>query len=106
MAGGRGARVRVEGLVRDRVARPGEGPDVTTAVGAALAAAPEDEGELYDLLDERTDPSRLRPRLADDIELKRFPLRWGNDYAMAANPRAMLFFRLEPWEADLVERMD
>src|SRR5262245_9448886 len=96
MAGARSASVRFDALVRDRVARGADGPDVTAAIGAALDAAPEDEGELYDLLDERTDPSRLRPRLADDIELKRFPLRWGNDYAMAANPRAMLFFRLEP----------
>jgi CRP-like cAMP-binding protein/Zn-dependent protease len=92
--------------VRDRVALPAGGPDLRRAVDLALDDAPEDDGSLYEILDQRTDPSRLRPRLAEDIEIKRFPLRWGNDYAMAANPRAMLFFRLEPWEADLIERMD
>lgn len=106
MAAGRGERAGIDPLVRARlVERPG-GPDVWAAIGTALGSAPDDDGELYDLVDERTDPSRLRPRLADDVELKRFPLRWGNDYAMAANPRAMLFFRLEPWEVDLAERMD
>ena len=46
------------------------------------------------------------PSLASDIEIKRFELRWGNDYVMVANPRAMLYFRLEPWEADLLPLMD
>ncbi|MGZ8566165.1 MAG: cyclic nucleotide-binding domain-containing protein, partial [Actinomycetota bacterium] len=41
-----------------------------------------------------------------DIEVKRFALRWGNDYVMVANPRAMLYYRLEPWEADLLPLMD
>ena len=55
---------------------------------------------------ERVDLNRFRPMLASDIEIKRFDLRWGNDYVMVANPRAMLYFRLEPWEAELLPLMD
>jgi CRP-like cAMP-binding protein/Zn-dependent protease len=98
--------VRIDAALKDRLsmARSRE-IDVWAAVGAALRV-PERGGDLWGILDERTDPARFRPKLADDVEVKRFPLRWGNDYAMAANPRAMLFFRLEPWEADLLDRMD
>lgn len=98
--------VRVDAIVRQRLSSaPAVDIDVWAAVARALRR-PKRESELWDLLQERTDPSRFRPKLADDIEVKRFPLRWGNDYAMVANPRAMLFFRLEPWEADLLELMD
>ncbi len=33
-------------------------------------------------------------------------MKWGNDYAMAARPDRMLHFELQPWEADLMEKMD
>ena len=62
--------------------------------------------DVYDRISERVDLARFRPKVAADVELKRFPLRWGNDYAMIANPRAMIYFRLEPWEADMVPLMD
>jgi CRP-like cAMP-binding protein/Zn-dependent protease len=52
------------------------------------------------------DPSRFRPRLAADIELKEFRLRWGNDYAMLANPRDLIHYRLETDEVELVRLMD
>lgn len=101
-----GRRVRIDAILEGRLSSaPAGGVDVWAAARAALRTS-EREGELWDLLDERTDPARFRPKLADDVEVKRFPLRWGNDYAVAANPRAMLFFRLEPWEADLLELMD
>jgi putative peptide zinc metalloprotease protein len=61
---------------------------------------------VYERVSDRVDLTRFRPRLAADVELKRFPLRWGNDFAMIANPRAMLYYRLEPWEADLLPLMD
>ncbi len=99
-------RVRIDQVLSARLAAPRGDIDVWAAVGAALRVPPAEEGVLWDLLDERTDGARFRPKLADDVEVKRFPLRWGNDYAMAANPRALLFFRLEPWEADLLELMD
>ena len=44
---------------------------------------------------------RFRPRLAADIEVRIFRLRWGNDYAMVANPRRLIHFQLEVWEAQL-----
>ncbi|MEX2554628.1 MAG: cyclic nucleotide-binding domain-containing protein [Actinomycetota bacterium] len=55
---------------------------------------------------ERLDPTLYKPLLAPDIEIKDFTLRWGNDYAMAANPRDLVFYRLLPWEAELMRRMD
>jgi CRP-like cAMP-binding protein/Zn-dependent protease len=62
--------------------------------------------DVYDRIGERVDLTRFRPKLAPDIELKLFPLRWGNDYAMVANPRVMLYYRLEPWEAAVLPLMD
>jgi hypothetical protein len=52
------------------------------------------------------DPAELRPRLAPDIELKEFKLRGGNDYAVIANPRDLIHYRLEPSETELVKLMD
>ena len=69
----------------------------STQVAARTSTRP-----ILDLVD----LSRFRPKLADDIEIKRFSLRWGNDYVMVANPRAMLYYRLEPWEADMLPLMD
>jgi CRP-like cAMP-binding protein/Zn-dependent protease len=94
----------IDAIVAEALRRPGTGP-LDAALDRAIADDPGDP-DVYGLVDERTDPTRLRPRLAADVEVKRFPLRWGNDYAMAANPRAMLFYRLEPWEADLLGLMD
>ena len=54
----------------------------------------------------RVDPAEWRPALAPDIEVKRFRLRWGNDYAMIANPRELIHYRLEPYEVELLPLMD
>ncbi|MGZ8475797.1 MAG: hypothetical protein ACXWWQ_06190, partial [Candidatus Limnocylindria bacterium] len=59
-------------------------------------------GELAALVD----PAEWRPTLAPDIEVKRFRLRWGNDYAMIANPRELIHYRLEPYEVELLPLMD
>ena len=40
-------------------------------------------------------PTPARP----DVEVKAFRLRWGNDYAMIANPRDSSTTRLEPGES-------
>jgi putative peptide zinc metalloprotease protein len=61
---------------------------------------------VWEVLERRLDPAHLRPRLAPDVELKEFALRWGNDYAMIANPREQLHYRLEPGEVELVRLMD
>jgi CRP-like cAMP-binding protein/Zn-dependent protease len=61
---------------------------------------------LWRTLDRLTDPALFRPRLAGDVELKEFRLRWGNDYGMIRNPRDLIHFRLEAAEVPLVRMMD
>ena len=60
------------------------------ALDAELRADPADRkpeaADAWAVLTERVDVGELRPKLADDIEVKEFHLRWGNDYAMVANP--------------------
>jgi CRP-like cAMP-binding protein/Zn-dependent protease len=68
--------------------------------------APEGDGRLWDRLSDMVDAGQFRPKLADDIELKEFKNRWGNDYAMIANPRELLHYRLEPGEVELLKLMD
>jgi CRP-like cAMP-binding protein/Zn-dependent protease len=92
----------------------GEGRAATSvyaAVGRAILRAADAEAEeapagIWETLAERVDPAEFRPELAPDIEVKEFRLRWGNDYAMVANPRALLHYRLEPGEAELLPLMD
>jgi hypothetical protein len=67
---------------------------------------PEGEGGFWDDLAEKVDPAEYRPKLAPDVEVKQFSLRWGNDYAVAANPRDLLHYRLEPGEVELLALMD
>jgi len=72
-----------------------------------VAAAPSDEElGLWAELAVKVDPAEFRPKLAADIEVKRFTLRWGNDYAIIANPRDLVHYRLEAGEADLLPLMD
>ncbi len=75
---------------------------------AELSSAPPAEGEagIWGRLVELVDPASFRPRLAPDVEVKEFHLRWGNDYAIIANPRDLLHYRLEPGEVELVALMD
>jgi CRP-like cAMP-binding protein/Zn-dependent protease len=61
---------------------------------------------FWDDLAEKVDPAEFRPKLAPDVEVKRFSLRWGNDYAVAANPRDLVHYRLEPGEVELLALMD
>jgi CRP-like cAMP-binding protein/Zn-dependent protease len=63
-------------------------------------------GGLWRHVDRRADPIRFRPRLASDVEIKEFRLRWGNDYAMIRNPRDLIHYRLAPEEVPLVGKMD
>ena len=61
---------------------------------------------LWRRLDAKLRVADLRPKLADDIEIKEFHLRWGNDYAMIANPRDLVHYRLTPDELETVRLMD
>jgi CRP-like cAMP-binding protein/Zn-dependent protease len=85
---------------------------VTAGVWARLAeqrAAPRRHGRpdgLWRRLAAEFDPGSFRPKLARDVEIKEFQLRWGNDYAMIANPRDLLHYRLEPGELETVRLMD
>jgi CRP-like cAMP-binding protein/Zn-dependent protease len=79
--------------------------DVWSLLIHPRAAAPR-AVDVWTVLEERVDLARFRPRLAPDVEVKRFRMRWGNDYAMAFNPRAFKHYRLEMWEADLLPLMD
>jgi CRP-like cAMP-binding protein/Zn-dependent protease len=64
------------------------------------------QGGFWDDLAEKVDPVEFRPKLAPDVEVKQFSLRWGNDYAIVANPRDLLHYRLEPGEVELLSLMD
>ena len=65
-----------------------------------------EDGGLWTRLEDVLDPTQLRPKLADDIEVKEFHLRWGNDYAVIANPRELVYFRLELQQLELLRLMD
>jgi CRP-like cAMP-binding protein/Zn-dependent protease len=99
------ARIRVDLAVRERIGTPHGPLDLRRVLDEALAR-PGGGADVYEQILDRVDLSRSRPKLAPDIEVKPFVLRWGNDYTMVANPRSMLYYRLEPWEADLLPLFD
>ena len=78
------------------------------AVHGAMARAPEQdhEGGIWSKLSERLDPATYRPQLRPDVEVKTFRLRWGNDYAMIANPTELLHYQLSLNDVPLLELMD
>jgi len=77
-------------------------------VRAAMISAPDEHGEvdLWSTLEHRVDPATYRPKLRSDVELKTFRLRWGNDYAMIANPTELLHYQLSVDDVPLLELMD
>ncbi len=69
--------------------------------------APQPTGtDLWARLERLVDTAEYRPRLETDIEVQEFHLRWGNDYAMIANPRDLIHYTLTPEELGLVRLMD
>jgi CRP-like cAMP-binding protein/Zn-dependent protease len=94
----------IQTVVRAALDRPGS-PVVPTALAVALAQ-PTAGVDIWGSLARTLDLTELRPRLAADVEVRVFRLRWGNDYAMIANPRRLIHFQLEVWEAELARRMD
>jgi len=79
---------------------------VYDALSRRLEAAPPAAADPWAALAARVDVAELRPRLAPDVEIKSFHLRWGNDYTMIANPRDLLHLRLTPSEAELLPLLD
>jgi CRP-like cAMP-binding protein/Zn-dependent protease len=64
------------------------------------------EANVWKTLEERVDPEAFVPLVATGTEVKNFKLRRGNDYAVVARPDHGVHFELQPWEADLMQRMD
>lgn len=79
---------------------------VAHAIQTRGPIAPEDGLGVWGRLRALVDPAEARPRLAPDVEIKEFKLRWGNDYAMIGNPRELIHYRLSPAELDVVRLMD
>jgi CRP-like cAMP-binding protein/Zn-dependent protease len=61
---------------------------------------------FWDRVAELSDPAQFRPKVADDIEIAEFKVRWGTDYAIVRNPRDLIHYRLDPNEVQLLRRMD
>ena len=77
-------------------------------VRGAIDEAADTDGErgIWATLSERVDPATYRPHLRPDVEVKVFNLRWGNDYAMIANPTDLLHYQLSVDDVPLIELMD
>ena len=100
--------LHVPGLVAAAV-RAHNATGTRPALAEAMVAAPASAADAPGLWDELTamlDPETFVPTLAAGTELKRFSMRWGNDFAIAARPDHTLHFELQPWEATLMEQMD
>jgi CRP-like cAMP-binding protein/Zn-dependent protease len=87
-------------------ARAGIWAALSRAVEAAGPPPERSDEDVWGRLAEMVDPAEFRPKLADDIEVKEFKLRWGNDYVMIANPRDLVHYRLTPEDAALLPFMD
>ncbi|HSJ50983.1 MAG TPA: cyclic nucleotide-binding domain-containing protein [Actinomycetota bacterium] len=85
---------------------PAAGHDLFGVLADRVRTRPSTRDGIWSSLAGRVEAAGWRPRLAPDVELKEFTLRWGNDYAVIANPRAQLHYRLEPGEIELVKLMD
>lgn len=82
------------------------GPRVYELVAERATRESRPEVRVWDRLAELLDPNRYRPKLADYVEIREFPLRWGNDYVMVANTRDLLHYRLDPSDIPLIRKMD
>jgi CRP-like cAMP-binding protein/Zn-dependent protease len=82
------------------------GPRVYELVAQRATSESGPENGVWDRLAELLDPNRYRPKLADYVEIREFPLKWGNDYVMVANTRDLLHYRLDPSDIPLLRKMD
>ncbi|MEX2421560.1 MAG: cyclic nucleotide-binding domain-containing protein [Actinomycetota bacterium] len=92
-------RLDVGEAIDDQAAEEGEAAEEG---GAADGRA---EGLWADLA-LRVDPAEYKPQLRSDVEVKTFRLRWGNDYAMIANPTDLLHYQVSVDDAEVLELMD
>jgi CRP-like cAMP-binding protein/Zn-dependent protease len=66
---------------------------------------PAARADIWRALAGSLDPAKFRPRLAPDIEIRRFEARTG-DYVMYCNPRDLIHFKFDPADAELIALMD
>jgi putative peptide zinc metalloprotease protein len=97
--------IDLRGLVSARLAQP-PGSTLSEGLARALAAPPTVAADVYESLTHALEVAELRPRLRDGCEVRVFELRWGNDYAMLARDDREMHYRLEVWEAELLQKMD
>ena len=73
-----------------------------------LESAPTEDGrvDVWSSVEDKFDVAEYRPKLASDIEIREFKLKWGNDYVMLANPRHLVHYRFAPEDAELIKLMD
>ena len=85
-----------------------DGTTLWDRLAERLSAEPSEDGQpdVWDAVEQRFDLAEYRPKLAPDIEIKEFKLKWGNDYVMFANPRDLVHYRFTPEDADLIRLMD
>jgi CRP-like cAMP-binding protein/Zn-dependent protease len=62
--------------------------------------------DVWSLIGRAVDPTELRPKLADDVEIRVFEQRWGDGYLMIANPRDLVHYRLASSDLELLRLMD
>jgi CRP-like cAMP-binding protein/Zn-dependent protease len=62
--------------------------------------------DVWRRLSDLVDPGELRPKLAPDVEVKFHELKWGNSFAVLANPRDLVHYQLTPKDLEIVKLMD
>jgi CRP-like cAMP-binding protein/Zn-dependent protease len=62
--------------------------------------------DVWERLKALIDPGLFRPTLAPDVEIVVHKLRWGNDFAVVANPRDLIHYQLAPRDVELIKLMD
>lgn len=92
----------------ERKQSPAGRPGLYATLTERIDETPSDEdGQgIWEVLAKRVDPAEYRPQLRPDVEVKTFNLRWGNDYAMIANPTELLHYQLEIGDVPLLPLMD
>src|SRR5436190_1561373 len=103
----RAAPAPANGSGKGRTSWPGVWGKLGVRRGKTTATRrrPAPKQDLWRALAEKIDPAKDRPKLADDIEIKRFAGRNG-DYVMMANLRDLIHYKFDSGDAELIALMD